>query len=155
MAPMPLTAGDIAPDTNGFLTRAHPREGGHWTVLYFYPQGNNPHCVMQSRRYQALKSEFDRLGVQLHAVSVDTEEEQRSFRSLCALDFPITSDAGHHISRAYGVLETQEYEGRPVTYARRETFLIDPYGHIQHHWTNVDPNTNAAEVLEHVRSVHS
>ncbi len=150
---MPVTVGDYVPDPSTLPPRSLPDLRGQWTVLYFYPQGNNPHCVMQSRRFQALLPEFERLGVRLVGVSVDTAEEQRSFRTLCSVSFPLVSDAGHTISRAYGVLQTAEHEGQSVTYARRETFLVDPAGRVVHHWTQVDPNTHAREVLEQVQDV--
>ncbi len=149
---MPLTVGDYVPDSQAALTPGLPDLRGQWTVLYFYPQGNNPHCVMQSRRFQALAPEFERLGVRLIGVSVDTAEEQRSFRNLCSVSFPLVSDAGHAISRTYGVLQTTEHEGQMITYARRETFLVDPAGQIVQHWTQVDPNTHAQEVLDQVRN---
>ena len=108
---------------------------------------------MQSRRFQALLPEFERLKVRLIGVSVDSEEEQRSFRAVCSVKFPLVSDAGRAISRAYGVLETAEHEGSMVTFARRETFLVDPTGRVVHHWTQVDPNTHAQEVLTQVQEV--
>ena len=107
---------------------------------------------MQSRRFQTLLPQFEQLGVRLVGVSVDTEEEQRTFRNLCSVSFPLVSDSGYAISRTYGVLETVEHEGRLVTFARRETFLVDPQGRIAHHWTQVDPNAHAQEVLDYVQS---
>ena len=149
---MPLTVGDHIPDSSTLSVRGLPDLRDHWTVLYFYPQGNNPHCVMQSRRFQTLLPQFEQLGVRLVGVSVDTEEEQRTFRNLCSVSFPLVSDSGYAISRTYGVLETVEHEGRLVTFARRETFLVDPQGRIAHHWTQVDPNAHAQEVLDYVQS---
>ena len=150
---MSVHIGDQIPLASSFRSRSFPEFKGHWAVVYFFPQGNNPHCVMESRRFQSLLPEFDRLNVKAIGVSVDSEEQQKSFRSMCALEFPVVSDARHEISLAYGVLETQEYEGNQVTYARRETFLINPQGQVTHHWTEVDPNVHAAEVLGQVRQV--
>ena len=149
---MPLTVGDHIPDPSAFPIRGLPDLRGQWTVLYFYPQGNNPHCVMQSRRFQALLPEFEKLNVRLVGVSVDTEEEQRTFRNVCSVSFPLVSDSGHSVSRMYGVLQTAEHEGRMVTFARRETFLIDPQGQIARHWTQVDPNSHAQEVLDYLQT---
>lgn len=150
---MSIQVGDQVPLSSSFRSRSFPEFAEHWAVVYFFPQGNNPHCVMESRRFQSLLAEFGRLNVKLIGVSVDPEEEQKYFRSMCALEFPVVSDADHEISLAYGVLETQQHEGRQVTYARRETFLIGPQGRVEHHWTEVDPNVHASEVLAQVQRI--
>ena len=153
---MSLQIGDPAPSFLPLITSQQPNaaiDSGAWTVLFFFPRGNNPHCVMQSRRFQALLPEFEQLGVQVVGVSVDTTEQQQYFRDFCVLRFPLISDAAYALSRTYGVLETVDFEGEQVTYARRETFLIDPQGRIHQHWTDVDPDTHAATVLERVKAI--
>ncbi|GGR40783.1 hypothetical protein GCM10008957_56360 [Deinococcus ruber] len=122
-------------------------------MLFFFPRGNHPHCVMQSRRFQSLLPNFEQLGVQVVGVSVDSTEQQQYFRDFCVLRFPLISDAAFTLSRQYGVLETADVDGEQVTYARRETFLIDPRGCIYQHWTDVDPDTHAATVLDRVQDV--
>ena len=147
---MTLQIGDSAPAFLPFITSRRSQQEGaseQWTVLFFFPRGNHPHCVMESRRFQTLLPEFERLGVQVVGVSVDTTEQQQYFRDFCVLQFPLISDAAYALSRNYGVLETVQVEGEDVTFARRETFLIDPQGYVQHHWTDVEPDTHAATVL--------
>ncbi|MFC4453646.1 peroxiredoxin [Deinococcus sonorensis] len=149
-----FTVGDLAPDFQ-MSSRKHQRQRlsdtqGRWTVLYFFPRANHPHCVMQSRRFQTIHEDFEAMGVSLIGVSVDTAEQQKNLSSFCTLAFPLVSDAGHEISRQYGVLASAEVEGETVTYARRETVLIDPAGRVAHHWKDVDPNTHAQQVLEHI-----
>ncbi|GGR23084.1 hypothetical protein GCM10008957_38770 [Deinococcus ruber] len=80
-------------------------------MLFFFPRGNHPRCVMQSRRFQSLLPNFEQLGVQVVGVSVDTTEQQQSFRDFCVLHFPLISDAGFALSRSYGVLETVNIDG--------------------------------------------
>ncbi|ULH18344.1 peroxiredoxin (plasmid) [Deinococcus sp. KNUC1210] len=153
---MALQIGDPAPAFLPLLSAQQPNSACHsgtWTVLFFFPRGNHPHCVMQSRRFQALLPEFERLGVQVVGVSVDTREQQQYFRDFCVLRFPLISDAAHVLSRTYGVLETIDNDGEQVTFARRETFLIAPHGRLDQHWTDVDPDTHAATVLERVQDV--
>ena len=145
--------GTVIPALPAPIRSKFPDTTGHWTVLYFYPQGNNPHCVMQSRRFQGLYPEFDKLGVQVVGVSVDTEEEQKTFREICSVTFPLISDTKFAISQAYGLLKTVTHEGKEKHYASRETFLIDPSNRVAMHWTDVDPNTHAREVLDQVNEV--
>ncbi|GGJ67475.1 peroxiredoxin [Deinococcus aquiradiocola] len=148
---MTVNAGDLAPDFLAFLPE--PLRTADWTVLYFYPRGNNPHCVMQSRRFQALLPQFREAGVRVVGVSVDTAEEQGYFRNFCTLSFPLISDARHELSARYGVLDSAVVDGETVTYARRETFLIRPDGRVALHWTQVDPDTHAAQVLGAVKAL--
>ncbi|ULH13857.1 peroxiredoxin (plasmid) [Deinococcus sp. KNUC1210] len=151
---MALKIGDPAPPFLPFITSRRPPETSSdegWTVLFFFPRGNHPHCVMESRRFQTLLPEFEQLGVQVIGVSVDNTEQQQYFRDFCVLKFPLISDAAYKLSQQYGVLETLEVEGENVTFARRETFLIGPEGHVQYHWTDVDPDTHASTVLADLR----
>lgn len=114
-------------------------------VLLFFPNVTSTHCQMQARRYQTLEGEFAALGVQLLGVSVDSRSVQSSFRELCRLSFPLISDGDHALGEQLGVL-TQTEDGA-VTYARRTTFLIGTDGRVARRWDDVNPNTNAAEVL--------
>lgn len=152
---MAVHTGDVAPDLRSFDAPSSPARlpdtQGRWTVVFFFPRGNHPHCVMESRRFQMLIPEFDRLGVLVIGVSVDTAEQQQYFRNFCVLSFPLVSDAQHRVSRFFGVLDSAEVDGESVTYARRETFLIGPDGHVVQHWMEVDPDTHAAAVLSTVR----
>jgi thioredoxin-dependent peroxiredoxin len=105
---------------------------------------------MQSRRFQGLFPEFQKLGIHLVGVSVDTEAEQKLFREVCSVTFPLISDTGFKISEAYGLLKTITLDGEPKHYANRETFLIDPHHRVAMHWKEIDPNTHAQEVLARV-----
>ena len=121
---------------------------GRWVVLFFFPSAATTHCQMQARRFQALAPAFAQLGGQLLGVSVDSRRQHTVFRDVCRLSFPLVSDARHAISARFGLLER---EGQ-LSYARRTTYLIDPAGQLAQRWDDVSPNTNAAEVLDELRS---
>lgn len=148
---MAVHIGDSVPDLISFgapsLPPKLPDTRGVWTVLFFFPKGNHPHCVLESRRFQQAIPEFKQLNVQVIGVSVDSAEDQKTLWNFCTLSFPLVSDARHQISRYYGVLDTATVENEQIAYARRETFLIAPDQRVVHHWTEVDPNTHAAQVL--------
>ena len=40
-----------------------------------------------------------------------------------------------------------------MTYAKRETFLIDPEGKVAKHYRDVDPEKNSKQVLEDLASL--
>lgn len=150
---MPLTTGDLAPDFSAQTDQDRPFRFGDtsgWRVIFFFPRANTTHCQMQARRYQTLSGEFAGHGVSLLGISSDTRKQQLAFRDICKVDFPLVSDSNHAVSRSFGVLDDL-LPGEDVQMARRETFLIDPQGRIAQHWSEVDPATDAAIVLDEVK----
>ena len=59
------------------------------------------------------------------------------------MPFPLLSDNTQTVAKTYGVLTSH----LNFTYARRETFLIDPQGKIAKHYADVDPKENSKQVL--------
>ncbi len=146
-----LQTGGLAPeftapqDRGGTFRLADHR--GEWVLLFFFPRASTSYCQMQARRFQALQPEYRRLGVQVVGVSSDTAQQQTVFRDSCQLDFPLITDSEHRVGTRYGVMETEPVDGEPNLRARRESFLIGPQGRLERHYTDVDANTHAAEVL--------
>jgi peroxiredoxin Q/BCP len=58
------------------------------------------------------------------AISVDTPETNKKFAEELGLDYPILSDPGREVARAYGALDTQK------NIAQRWTFYIGADGKI-------------------------
>jgi thioredoxin-dependent peroxiredoxin len=154
---MTLQPGDPVQDFSARSDDGSPVQlsayAGGRVLLFFFPNVTSTHCQMQARRYQTLEGEFTALGVQLLGVSVDSRTVQSSFRELCKLSFPLISDGDHALSNQFGVL-TQTDDGAMI-YARRTTFLIGADGRVEQRWDDVNPNTNAAEVLAELQSVPS
>jgi peroxiredoxin Q/BCP len=73
-------------------------------------------------------------------VSLDSEEKNRSFAEALGANFPLLSDPGKQVAKAYGVL------GLTRPFAKRWTFYIDPEGVIRHVEKGVDPATHGAQV---------
>jgi peroxiredoxin Q/BCP len=59
--------------------------------------------------------------------------------------FPLLSDHDQTTAKEYGVLTFSQKMN--LSYAKRETFLIDPQGKIAKHYSDVDPKANSAQVL--------
>lgn len=151
---MHLTTGDLVDDftaiTDKDLLYHFSEDHGHWRVVFFFPRPSGTHCQMQARRYQALSPEFQSLNVKILGVSSDTRPQHKVFRYVCQLDFALLSDADYKLSEQFGVLEELE-PGDDVCRPRRETFLIAPSNRVVHHWTEVNPDTDAERVLSAVR----
>ena len=72
------------------------------------------------------------------AASIDDADTNRKFAESLELDYPILSDPGKEVARAYGVLEGD--------YASRHTFYIGPDGRILHVDRQVKPSTSGDDV---------
>jgi len=81
--------------------------------------------------------EFD---VALYAASVDRPETNLKFATRLELDYPILSDPGKKVARAYGVL-------RAGLFASRKTIVIDREGRVAHIEDKVSPKTAGEDLV--------
>ncbi|AWN24087.1 peroxiredoxin [Deinococcus irradiatisoli] len=146
---MMLQPGDPVPEFSALSDNGKKVQLSAWrgqpVVVFFFPNAAATHCQMQARRFQALAEEFQALNVQLLGISVDSRSQQATFREICKLSFPLIADSDYRLSEQFGVLTSSDDEEKK--YARRVTFLIGPQGEVRQRWDDVNPNTNASEVL--------
>ena len=116
---------------------------GTWVVLYFYPKDFTPGCTTQVCAFRDDVTQLHKVGAKVLGVSVDEVESHAKFAEKYQVPFPLLSDAGKDVARRYGVLTSR----LGFSYARRDTFLIDPDGKIAKHYENVDPKENVKQVL--------
>jgi peroxiredoxin Q/BCP len=129
-------------DQNGrWHTLAEHR--GQWVVLYFYPKDFTPGCTTEVCTFRDDVHKLRKAGAEVLGVSLDDVKSHAEFAAKYHVPFALLSDHDQVAARAYGVLTTH----LGLTYARRETFLIDPAGRIAKHYENVDPKENSAQVL--------
>lgn len=112
---------------------------GRWLVLYFYPKDFTSGCTLEARSFQAALVDFQRLGADVVGVSADAAEAHVSFCAAEGLTYPLLSDPGGNVSRAYG--------SWLAPYSQRHTFLIDPNGQLRARWLGVRPLGHGQEVL--------
>jgi peroxiredoxin Q/BCP len=127
-----LTAGDL---------------GGQKTVFYFYPKDDTPGCTKEACAFRDHMGDYERAGIQVYGVSLDSPESHRRFREKYNLNFPLLTDEGGRAAEALGVLR----EGREK--ANRVTFLLDADGRIARVYPEVSPETHADEILEDAASI--
>jgi len=96
---------------------------GHPVVLYFYPKANSGGCTMEARRFAQHFGDFQRAGVAVVGVSVDSVEAQKRFADKNSLPFPLVADRDRSIAKLYDVLGF-------LGMAKRVTFLIDERGRV-------------------------
>ncbi len=112
--------------TGHFTTVSSDDYQGKWSVVCFYPADFTFVCQTEIAAMNAKYDDFQRLGVEILAVSVDTKFSHKRFAEteplLKGLKLMMGADGNQEVSRAFGVLV--EEEGM----ALRGRFLFNPDG---------------------------
>ena len=116
---------------------------GRWVVLYFYPKDFTPGCTKEVCTFRDDVIALKKAGADVLGVSLDDVKSHAEFAEKYHVPFPLLSDAKQDTARTYGVLTSK----MGMTYAKRETFLIDPQGKVVKHYKDVDPEKNSKQVL--------
>jgi len=111
---MTLAIGDTAPDFEAQTTegpiRFHEWIGDNWAVLFSHPKDFTPVCTTELGYMAKIKPEFDRRGVKIIGLSVDsTGDHDRWAEDIRetqgeAPNYPIIGDADFHVAKLYGML---------------------------------------------------
>lgn len=125
-----LPVGEVAPDfelpdDTGQPVRLSDLRGRP-TLLVFYPLDWSPGCSQQLDLYQQEIEEFERRGVQLIGVSVDSIYSHGAWAAARGISFPLLADfhPKGEVARRYGVWREQD------GFSDRSLFLIDAEGRI-------------------------
>ncbi|HEV7680855.1 MAG TPA: peroxiredoxin [Pyrinomonadaceae bacterium] len=116
---------------------------GQWVVLYFYPKDFTSGCTLEAHNFQRDLAKYEEAKAVILGVSVDTAESHKEFCAKEGLNFKLLADVDAKVSQDYG--STMEHEGK--TYSTRNTFIIDPKGHIAKVFVKVSPAGHSDEVL--------
>ncbi|MCX8056606.1 MAG: thioredoxin-dependent thiol peroxidase [Ignavibacteria bacterium] len=141
-----LKVGDKAPDfklpdADGKFYSLSDYIGKKPVVIYFYPKADTPGCTKQACGIRDEWSDFEKNGIQVLGISVDSKESLKKFREKYNLNFPLLSDEKKEVSKAYGVLNL-------LGFASRVTFIVDKQGKIVHIIDKVNVETHAKEVFD-------
>lgn len=148
-------AGEDAPafrlqDQNGHWHT--PRDfHGSWLVLYFYPRDFTPGCTTEVCAFRDGVAALRKAGARVVGISLDDKTSHARFAETYHVPFPLLADVDHQAATRYGVLTSRSGKH----YARRSTFLIDPQGRIARVYADVDPERNAAQVLDDLVALKS
>lgn len=124
---------------------------GRHVVLFFWPLDFTFVCPSEIIAHEHRRAAFEKAGVQLIGVSIDSQFTHHAWREtpvnkggIGRVGFPIVADVNHEIVRAYGV---EHADG----VAFRASFLIDKTGVVQHQTVNNLPlGRNVDEMLRTV-----
>jgi alkyl hydroperoxide reductase subunit AhpC len=112
---------------------------GKYVVLFFYPLDFTFVCPTEIISFSDRADEFEKLGVQILGVSVDSQFSHLAWRNLPRdqgglgnIKYPLVADITKQIARDYDVLHENSV-------ALRGLFLIDPAGVVRHQVVNDFP----------------
>ena len=111
---MTLTIGDTAPDFEANTTEGtisfHEWLGDSWGVLFSHPKNFTPICTTELGYLASIKPEFDKRGVKIIGLSVDSVEKHPAWADDIeetqgtAPNYPLIGDEDFAVSKAYGML---------------------------------------------------
>jgi len=116
---------------------------GQWLVLYFYPKDGTPGCTREACKFRDEIERVRAAGALVVGVSVDDVASHEKFAKENRVPFTLLADSDKSTAKAYGVL-TSKFG---FTFARRDTFVIDPQGKVAKHYPDVDPEKNVEQVI--------
>jgi thioredoxin-dependent peroxiredoxin len=111
---MALTIGDTAPDFHAQTTEGeidfHDWIGDSWAVLFSHPKDFTPVCTTELGYMAKIKPEFDKRGVKIMGISVDSTGDHEAWAKDieetqgAAPNYPIIGDADFNVAKLYGML---------------------------------------------------
>jgi alkyl hydroperoxide reductase subunit AhpC len=129
---MALHLGQTVPDFTQQSTEGpihfHDWIGNNWAVLFSHPKDFTPVCTTELGSVAKLKSEFDKRGVKVIALSVDDVDSHKRWvgdieeTQHAKLNYPILADADHKVSGLYDMIHPEANAAVTV----RTVFVIDP-----------------------------
>lgn len=125
---------------------------GKRLVVYFYPRDNTPGCSRQACAFAGAYDEFKALDVPVIGISKDSVKSHFKFAEKYSLPFILLSDPELSTIQAYGVWQEKKNYGKLSMGVVRSSFIIDKDGVIEKIMPKVKPDTNAAEILEYLKS---
>ena len=150
-----IKEGDLAPgfelrDQDGQL---HSLEDyrDKWLALYFYPKDDTPGCTTEACEFRDAVFSFRKFNCQILGISMNDEMSHKTFADKYSLPFPLLADTDGITSDTYGV----KTKILGITFAKRQTFLIDPNGRVAKHYAKVNPTTHSLQILTDLKELIS
>jgi thioredoxin-dependent peroxiredoxin len=122
-------------------------------VLYFYPKDMTPGCTTEACSFRDNISGVRELGAEVIGISADSSASHQKFIDKHSLNFPLLSDAGNVVCKAYGVYKKKSLYGREFMGIERTTFIIGRDGTIRKVFPKVKVNGHTEEVIEALKEL--
>src|SRR5262245_40247286 len=156
---MSLRLVDAAPDFEAQSTmgpiRFHTSTGPHSCALFSHPCDFTPVCTTEMGAISRLKGEFDRRGVKVLGLSIDTLERHAEWVREIELTqgihirVPLIADPERRVATLYDMVHPNTSDNTPV----RTLFVIDPAKRVQ--LTTTYPPSTGRNFTEILRAIDS
>jgi thioredoxin-dependent peroxiredoxin len=127
--------------------------GSKKLVLYFYPKDLTPGCTIEACGFRDQQAALRSAGAQVVGVSGDSSALHEKFRAKYDLNFPLLSDVGNEVGRAYGVYKKKSLYGREFMGIERTTFVIDRDGLVRKVFPKVKVSGHTEQVLAALKEI--
>ena len=147
----PFHLNAFKPGADDFVTVSDEDIAGKWAVFFFYPADFTFVCPTELGDLADHYEEFQKLGVDIYAVSTDTHWTHKAWHKssdvVSKVQYTMLSDDQFKLSKQFKVL--RKGEGR----SDRGTFIVDPNGVIQaYEITSEGIGRDAADLLRKVKA---
>ncbi len=122
-------------------------------VLYFYPKDSTPGCTVEACSFRDNLGAVRALGAQVVGVSADSTASHQKFIAKQSLNFPLLSDPGNAVTKAYGVYKMKSLYGREFMGIERTTFIIGRDGVVKQVFPKVKVNGHSDEVIAVLKEI--
>lgn len=122
---------------------------GSWVALYFYPKDDTPGCTKEACAFRDNIFAFEEIGATILGVSLDDVASHAEFAEKYSLPFSLLADIDADAATKYGVLKKMA----GMTFASRQSFLIDPEGRVQKHYKKVNAEKHSEQVLADLKAM--
>ncbi len=145
-----LAPGDPAPDFT--LPDAEGNQvslsalRGRQVIIYFYPAAMTPGCTKQACDFRDSDSDLSAAGFTVLGISPDSPAKLAKFRDKEGLDFPLLSDPGREVPKAYGAFGQKMMYGKPTVGVIRSTFVIGRDGKVEKAYYGVKATGHVARL---------
>ncbi|HMS55562.1 MAG TPA: peroxiredoxin [Fimbriimonadaceae bacterium] len=129
---MPLQLGDTVPDFTQQSTEGdinlYQYAGSNWVILFSHPKDFTPVCTTELGAVAKLKPEFEKRGVKVLGLSVDSLESHEGWvgdieeTQGVKLNFPLIADHDRKVANLYEMIHPNEDN----VFTVRSVFIIDP-----------------------------
>jgi len=148
---MPLEVGKKAPDftlqdENGKKVKLSDFRGKR-VVVFFYPKAMTSGCTREACDFRDEVDAFKGKDAVVLGISKDPPAAQLRFKEKYQLPFPLLSDEGTLVLRAYGAFGAKNMYGKKVVGTIRTTVVVGPDGKVLQVFPKVKVDGHVAKVL--------
>ena len=116
-------------------------------VVYFFPAAFTSGCSIEAHEFAEAMPQFESLGAAVIGVSTDDIEKLARFSvEVCQNRFPVGSDAGRTVVKAYDAQLAFRLD-----YADRISYLVGPDGTVIASYSSLNPDKHVEKMLAALR----